>query len=145
MKKKTILILVFCLVVLAGSSAGAYYFFNNYAGKEAGGKTNTKAVKLESMDMGETVVNLAGNGGGRYLRVKIVIEHPVDKKLAEELKKKKHQVSDVIIKTLRSKTMPEVNSAGSLEGVKNSLLKEINSQLEHGGVAGIYFTEYLVQ
>lgn len=142
--KKFWLILTIILVVLAGSSAGAYFFFGKPAGEAAEVK-KPKTVEMESLDMGEMVVNLAGNGGSHYLRVKIVIEYPKEKKLAEELKKKKHQVSDILITTLRSKTLAEVSSAGSVEGLKKSLLKEINSHLEHGEVTGLYYTDFLVQ
>lgn len=143
-KKKKMLILLIILVVLAGSSAGAYFLFNKPEG-EAGGAKKAKAVESESLDMGEMVVNLAGNGGSHYLRVKMVIEYPKEKKLSEEIKKKKHQISDILITTLRSKTMPEVSSANSVEGLKSSLLKEINSHLEAGEVSGIYFTDFLLQ
>lgn len=143
-KKKMMLIILIILVVLAGSSAGAYFFFKKPAG-EAGEVKKPKTAEMESLDIGEVVVNLAGNGGAHYLRVKIVIEYPKEKKLPEELKKKKHQVSDIIITTLRSKTMAEVSSASSVEGLKKSLLKEINGHLEHGEVTGIYFTDFLVQ
>lgn len=143
-KKKTMLVILISLVVLAGSSAGAYFYFNKPAGEAAQAKT-AKTVELETLDMGDMVVNLAGNGGGHYLRVKITLEYPKDKKLPDELKKKKPQVSDVLITTLRSKTLAEISSVGSIQGLKQDLLKEINSQLESGEVTGIYFTDFLVQ
>lgn len=144
-KKKTLLMLLIVLVVLAGSSAGSYLVFFNKSAGEAAEVKKAKAAEMESLDMGEMVVNLAGNGIGHYLRVRIVIEYPKEKKLAEELKKKQHQVSDVLITTLRGKTFSEVISANSVEELKKSLLKEINGHLEHGKVTGIYFTDFLVQ
>lgn len=140
-KKKTMLVLLVCLTVLAGSAGAAYFYLNQAAGSDGQAKKEKKA-ESEVLDMGEMIVNLSG---GHYLRVKIVIEHPKDKKLGEELNKKKHQISDILISTLRGKTVAEVGSPGSFEGLKANLLGEINSRLEHGEVTGIYFTDFLVQ
>jgi flagellar FliL protein len=154
-KKKTMLILLIILVVLAGSSAAAYLiYFKEPAWGDTGNlkKTSTatsvknaKVVETETLDMGDMVVNLAGNGGTHYLRVKIIIEYPKEKKLAEELKKNKYQLSDILITALRSKTMLDVSSAESVEELKSSLLKEINNHLENGDASGVYFTDFLLQ
>lgn len=144
-KGKKMLVLLLILFVLAGSSAGAYYYFKKPAGEAPPVKKKTRAAEMESLEMGDMVVNLAGNGGSHYLKVKITIEYPKDKKLAEELKKKKYIISDVLITALRNKTLSEVASASSADKLKNDLLKEINSRLEHGEVTGIYFTDFLVQ
>jgi flagellar FliL protein len=145
--KKPKLIILISLILLAGSSAGAYFYFNKPADALTAVKkaSTTKATVMESVDMSEMVVNLSGNGGGHYLRVKITLEYPKEKKLSEELKKKKPQLSDVIITTLRSKTLDEVSPVSSVDGIKKSLLNEINKNLESGSVTGIYFTDYLVQ
>ncbi|MHB1041879.1 MAG: flagellar basal body-associated FliL family protein [Eubacteriales bacterium] len=141
-KSKKLLLIILILVVLAGS-AGAFLYFKNPALR--GTAKVEKQVELETLDMGEMVVNLAANGGAHYLRLKIIIEYPKEKKLAEEIKKKKHQIADGIIVALRNKSYNEIASAGSIEGLKKSLLDEINSRLEKGKVEGIFFTDYLVQ
>lgn len=139
---KIILFALIFLVVAAGSAAGAYFFFSKNATREA----EAKKVEYESLDMGEMVVNLAQNGGGiHYLRLNIILEYPQEEELAEEIEKKKHQISDVLIATLRSKTLSDVISAGSTSALKKDLLKAINSRLEHGEVESIYFTDFLIQ
>jgi flagellar FliL protein len=147
-KKKNFILIIFILItLLSGSTAGAYYYFNKPAGAAAetqkAGADKTAAVG--SMDMPEVVVNLSGNGAGHYLKVKITLEYPQGKKLSEELKKKKPLLADVIITTLRSKTLDEVSPVSSVESVKKSLLNEINKKLDSGEVTNIYFTDYLVQ
>ncbi|OPY57459.1 MAG: flagellar basal body-associated protein FliL [Pelotomaculum sp. PtaU1.Bin035] len=159
-KKKILLILLIILVVLASSAAGWYFFFKNPSGntgevKKASEKTSveekkapakkTVEVESEKLDLGEVVVNLAGNGGGHYLRLKVVIEYPKDKALAKELKDRQHQVMDTLISTLRTKTLADVSSAGSVEELKKSLLQEINKNLKTGDITAIYFTDFLVQ
>ncbi len=144
-KKKKMLILLLVLAVLAGSAAAAYFYFKKPAGEAAPVKKKTAAAELENFEMGEMVVNLAGNGGGHYLKVKITVEYPKDKKLAEELKRKKYLLSDALITALRAKTLTEVSSADSAAKLKSDLMSEINSRLDSGKVVGVYFTDFLVQ
>jgi len=157
-KKKLLLILLVVLVVLAGSAAGWYFFFKSPSEggvevkkasveeKQTVEKKSKVEVESEKLDLGEVVVNLTGNGGGHYLRVKVVIEYPKENKnLAKELKEKQHKVMDTLISTLRTKTLTDVTSAGSVENLKKSLLKEINNNLKTGDITGIYFTDFLVQ
>jgi len=143
-KKRFIFIVLLVLILLGGSAAGAYFFL----AKPGGAQEVTKKEKekpMEVMELGEMLVNLNSNSLPHYLRVKITLEYPADKKLAAELKKKKHQLSDVTITTLRAKTLAEVSSAGSVDTLKRELLEKINGQLESGRVTAIYFTDYLVQ
>lgn len=140
-KKKGFIPVLLILMLLAVSTAGAYIYFNEPAGA-ATETTNTGTARTESVDMSEVVVNL---NGGHYLRVKITLEYPREKKLSDEIKKKKPQLMDVIITTLRSKTLEEVRPAGSVDNVKESLLNAINKNLDNGEVTGIYFTDYLIQ
>lgn len=141
--KKFVLILLALLLVLAGS-AGAFLYYNNPAVRGFFAR-ESKHAELENLDMGEMVVNLAANGGMHYLRLNVIIEYPREKKLAEEIKKKRYQLADVIIANLRNKTFSEVSSTDSIERLKKSLLNEINSHLEKGQAVGLYFTDFLIQ
>lgn len=142
-KKKTISIILVVLLLLAGSSAGAYiFFFKPVTYAEPVKKTLTG--EKESLDLGEMVVNLSGSSA-HYLRVKVTIDYPKNKKLKEELNKKKHIISDVIISTLRSKTLAEVSNTNAIQDLKKSLIEEINGNLVYGDITGIYFTDFLVQ
>jgi len=157
-RKKLILILLIILVVLAGSAAGWYFFFRTDDGavvkksssveeKTAPEKTAKAAeVECEKLDLGEVVVNLSGDGGGHYLRVKVVTEYPKNNKhLAKELKDKQHQIMDTLISTLRTKTLSDVAAASAVENLKKSLLNDINNNLKTGDITGIFFTDFLVQ
>lgn len=144
-KKKTLLIIMILFIILAGSSAGAYLYFHKPDDPAAEVNKKAAAVESESLDMGEVVVNLSGSGSSHYLRVKIVLEYPKNKKLSEELKKKKHTVSDAIITTLRNKTYAEVSAVNSAQALKKSIIEEININLESGEITGVYFTDFLVQ
>lgn len=144
-KKKRLSTLLWVVVFLVGLTAGGYYYVTSPAGgaSEADIAGAVGPVETEGLDLGEVVVNINGNGRGHYLRVNVAIEYPRDKKLAEEIKKKKPLLLDVIITTLRSKTIDEIGPVGSVDVVRNSLLEEINKNLECGKVASVYFTDYL--
>ncbi len=143
--KKFWLILVIVAVVLAGSGTGAYVYFHK-PGVEAGEtKKKAKTAELESLEMGELIVNLAMDSSNHFLRVNVVVEYPQDKKLTEEIKKKKHIISDSIITTLRSKSLSEIGSASSVQTLKSDILKEVNNNLYYGDITGIYFTDFLIQ
>jgi len=143
-KKKNILMILLILILLVGSSAGAYTLFLRPAAQAGEVKKTKVTEEKESLDMGEVIVNLNGSSS-HYLRAKVTIDYPKNKTLAEELKKKKHIVSDVIIATLRSKTLAEVSNASALQTLKNSLIEEINNKLDAGEITGVYFTDFLVQ
>ena len=138
-KIKTVLIAIVVLAALAGSFAGAYTYFSQPA--DPPGKVK-KAAPIESLDIGELIVNLGG--GSHYLRVKVTIEYPKDKALAAELQKKRHTVADAIITALRSKTYAEVSAAESTEALKESIIEEVNSHLQWGEITGVFFTDFLV-
>lgn len=139
-KIKIMLAVLIFLVVAGGSTAGAFFYF-----KRSAGEPEAKKVEYATLEMGDMVVNLAQGAGVHYFRVRMTLEYPKNEELAEEIEKKKHQLSDVLITTLRSKSLSDVIPAGSVEALKKDLLKAINSRLEHGKVEGIYFTDYLVQ
>ncbi|MDD4334570.1 MAG: flagellar basal body-associated FliL family protein [Desulfotomaculaceae bacterium] len=139
-KKKTFLIIMVVLLILAGTSAGAYPYFRQPP--VPAGKIRN-AAQNDSLDMGELIMNL--NGSGHYLRVKVVIEYPRDKRLTAELQKKKHTVADAIITTLRSKTYAEVSMAESVQALKSSIAEEINGHLAWGEITGVFFTDFLIQ
>lgn len=144
-KKKNTMLIIFMLIILAGSAAGAYSYFNKQAAESEVKKKAPSSAEKEVLDMGEIVVNLNGSGSSHYLRVKVVLEYPKNKKLTEELAKKKHKVSDVVITTLRTKTFADVSSSNSAQALKNSIMEEINSFLEYGDITGVYFTDFLIQ
>ena len=134
--------LLLVAVFLAGLFTGGYYYVNSPVGA-ADGSGIMGAATTSSLDLGEIVVNINGDGRGHYLRVNVTIEYPKDRKLSRELAVKRPQLLDIIITTLRSKTLEEVRHVGSVDVIRNNLLEEINKNLDSGRVTTIYFTDYL--
>ena len=151
-KSKLILILV-VLVVFAGAGAGWFFFVKNAPDETPmpayndnptnNQKPNGADVKVDKLEMKDMVVNLTGDSSNRYIRLSLVLEYPKEqKKLVEEIKEKEHQIKDTLVTSLRVKTSSDVNN---VDGLKESLLTDVNKNLRYGRFTGVYFTDLLVQ
>lgn len=129
------------LIAAALSGLAAGYFFHARTGSAQG--TAKKQAGAEVLDLGEVLVNLIP--GNHYLRAKVAVEYPQDKKLSAELKKKKHQLQDAVITALRSKTYQEAAAPGSTEAIKRELLDRLNGCIGAGKVTAVFFTDFVVQ
>lgn len=106
---------------------------------------SAKPPVMEKLDLGERVINLADPGGGRYLRVKMVLEYQQNEKLAEELKEQNPGIMEKILHILRSKTVDDVRPVEKEEKVKAEIIQAINKDLKKGKIERIYFTDFLIQ
>ncbi|SHE69373.1 flagellar FliL protein [Desulfofundulus australicus DSM 11792] len=139
---RTIFLLLLAVIIGGGLTFGALWFFGPLAGPV---QATPKERPMETLDLGSRVINLAGEGPGRYLRVQVVLEYPADKKLVEEVKAKQPMLTEAVLTILRSKTADEVLPVKNQEAIKKEILDRINSQLLHGKVEQLYFTDFLVQ
>lgn len=164
-KNNSLKIILALLMVLAASTAGWYFLFREdpsqyIPAKQVVDETdevgegeglpirtmNLAGIKTETLDLGNVVVNLAGNGSQSYIRLNIILEYPqANKNLTKELSENQHLIRDVLIAHLRSKTHSEVSAADASETLKKDLLRVINRNLQSGDVGEIFFTEFLVQ
>lgn len=105
----------------------------------------SKPPVMEKLDLGERVINLADDGGSRYLRVKMVLEYPKNEKLAKELEEQNPKIMEKVLHILRSKTVDDIRPVEKEEKVKAEIIKAINKELKKGKVDRIYFTDFLIQ
>ncbi|MCL6447147.1 MAG: flagellar basal body-associated FliL family protein [Armatimonadetes bacterium] len=130
-------------VVLGGGLAyGALRFFNHPAAVQA---APSRPERIETLDLGDKVVNLANGESGRYLRVRVVLEYPGEKKLAEEIKARQPAFTEKVLNIFRSKKAEEILPVKNQEKVKEEILSAINEELHYGKVSQVYFTDFLVQ
>ncbi len=140
----TVLLFLFGTVAAAGLVIGALLYFVGIPGVVPKLKAPAP-LSYETVELGERVVNLADAGGGRYLRVRMVLEFKKNEKLAGEIKEKNAQIMDAVLKVLRSKTVDEVMPLDREEKVKAELMSAVNGKLKNGKVERIYFTDFLIQ
>ncbi|MCL6558644.1 MAG: flagellar basal body-associated FliL family protein [Firmicutes bacterium] len=146
-KKRLLLVLVLCVVLGGGLGYGALRFFHVLPSGGAGEKAAREArhEHTEKLDLGDKVVNLANGESGRYLRVRVVLEYPAQKKLSEEVKDRQPMITEKVLNIFRSKRAEEILPVKNQEKVKEDILKAINADLQQGKISQVYFTDFLVQ
>ncbi len=116
---------------------------NTKDAKGHGAKEEEEVVKpthkLETM-----IVNLADQGGKRYLRVTMELELSTPEVL-EEITKKLPQLRDTILMVLPSKQYTEISTTEGKIALRDELIAKINALLKKGTVTTIFFTEFVVQ
>ncbi|RJQ84844.1 MAG: flagellar basal body protein FliL [Desulfobacteraceae bacterium] len=95
--------------------------------------------KMETM-----IVNLADQGGKRYLRITMELELS-SPEVIEEIDRRLPQLRDAILMILPSKPYADISTTPGKVSLRDELIAKINSVLKKGTVATIYFTEFVVQ
>ncbi len=90
------------------------------------------------------IVNLAGSGGKRFLKVTISLElssPPVH----TEIKQNAQKITDSILVLLSSKTFEDVYSVQGKFRLKDEITTRVNRFLALGHIKDAYFTEFIIQ
>ena len=140
--KRLLVFLLLAIVLGGGLAYGALRFFYHPATVQA---APPRPERMETLDLGDKVVNLANGESGRYLRVRVVLEYPGEKKLAEEIKARQPALTEKVLNIFRSKKAEEILPVKNQEKIKEEILGAVNQELHHGKVSQVYFTDFLVQ
>ncbi|MFQ5506981.1 MAG: flagellar basal body-associated protein FliL [Planctomycetota bacterium] len=90
------------------------------------------------------VVNIAGNGFGRFLKVSVELETD-SVATREELEIRLPQLKDAIITLMSSKRIADISDFEGKVLLKEDLRDRINQILASGSVDSVLFTEFVVQ
>lgn len=150
----TILMILVGLLVLGG---GGYFAYTKFFQEKpvdvtpAPGEAPAKeTVEEESVTLGVMfpldpfLVNLAGSGGKRFLKVTVSLELSTPE-VHEELKANLQKVTDSILVLLSSKTFEDVYSVQGKFKLKDEITTRVNRFLVIGHVKDAYFTEFVIQ
>ncbi|MCE5333028.1 MAG: flagellar basal body-associated FliL family protein [Desulfobacteraceae bacterium] len=142
--KKLLLIIVVLFVVLAGGGAGAYFMFLKGPAKEKAAEAPKGAEQAVIQDMETFLVNLADQGGKRFL--KLTMKAKVSSLPAsEEFKSRHFEMRDMILMILTGKEAEELTRAEDKLSLKKEIVGTLNKALQKGQVLDVYFTEFLIQ
>ena len=96
------------------------------------------------------IVNLADQGGKRYLRITMELEmKPAENveatEVIDELEKRMPQIRDTILMILPSKQYADIATTQGKIALRDEIMAKLNAFLKKGQINTIYFTEFVVQ
>lgn len=90
------------------------------------------------------IVNLADEGGNRYLRTTLKLELADDRSV-DFVQKRLPLIRDSILMTLPTKRYEDINTVEGKMMLRDELIRKLNVIMVPGSISNIYFTEFVVQ
>ena len=90
------------------------------------------------------IVNLAGSGGSRFLKVNVSLKMSAPE-VHLELRKNILKIRDSILFLLSNKSFEDIDSFQEKSKLENEIMVRVNKFLTAGQVNGAYFTEFIIQ
>jgi flagellar FliL protein len=146
---KLIIAGVVIIILAAGLSFGvAMFAFKSIAKEEPAKGDGYGKVKSETLgttfEAGEYITNLANEGGGRFIKIKIVLAFP-DPKMVEEIENKIPEIQHNINIVLRAQKAEDLAKPKAMEKLADTLKTNLNGLLLKGNISSVYFTSFVVQ
>lgn len=156
MSTKVLIIIIAAVVLVLGAMGGGFMLMwskmnsalvqvqnqNNKQEEEAPVEDENAMGPIYKMDT--LIVNLADQGGKRYLRVTMELELSAPQ-VIEEIGQRLPQLRDAILMVLPSKQYTDINTTEGKVALRDELIAKMNGILKSGTVKTIYFTEFVVQ
>ena len=152
-KKVLIIIIIIFLLVVGIMGAGFFVLWSKVSSTAP--PLEKESEKIEDVKSDKTrigavypldtfIVNLADQGGARYLRVTMNLEIK-DETLAEELEKRLPQIRDNILMIIPTRKFEDINSIGGKNALRDEIITSLNDILSEGSITNLYFTEFVIQ
>ncbi len=150
---KTVLIIIIAVAVLFMGTVGAGFFILwNKISQIPQDPSQAAEMPVEEDEniigplypLDTMIVNLAGHGGKRYLRVTMALELS-DPESVETIESRLPQIRDAVLMILPTKTYDDVSTTNGKIALRNQVMEKINTLMTKGRVNNIYFTEFVVQ
>jgi flagellar FliL protein len=90
------------------------------------------------------IVNLADEGGNRYLRVTMTLEVK-DPSVIDSIQKGLPQIRNAVLMILPSKKYDDIYTLEGKDALRSELIAHFNSLLPPESITNIFFTEFVVQ
>ncbi len=155
-KGKLILIVLLIIILLAAGGGAAYFFFFKKKKKPPApsatatspaapvSTTGSPAAPQFFYKLDTFIVNLADEGGTRYLKVDMTLALS-NKQVEKEIDKKLPVIRDAIITVISNKYYQDIATPAGKLALKREIMARINMLLNTGKVTDIYFTDFVVQ
>ncbi len=151
-KKVLIIVILSSVVVLGGLGAGFFIMWQKLAslGVQNVQASAKEAEKKAEAGMGPTfhldpfIVNLADEGGKRFLRVTMELEVK-NAEMVKQVEDHLPKIKDSILMILPTKKYAELHTVEGKIALRQQIMKKINGFLKEAPVTHIYFTEFVIQ
>ncbi|MCX7982195.1 MAG: flagellar basal body-associated FliL family protein [Syntrophales bacterium] len=148
-KKKSplmlIILVILLLLMLVAVGVGAALYFMKQPSEAEKKKTAPVTAAIGPMwTMDSMIVNLADQGGERYIKVSMQFELN-SPEVAKELDLVKPKIKDMAIDLLSSKTYAELADNAGKQRLREELMFKANSIITQGKITKVYFTEFVIQ
>ena len=153
MSNKVIVLVVFLILVMIGMCGGIFMIWTKLSALEAQANNtliqNGQGQELQQapgtiFPLDTFIVNLADEGGKRYLRITMDLELTAGT-VVDDLKKRLPQMRDSILVVLPSKRFEDIRTVEGKAGLRNEIIANLNGLFGHESISNIYFTEFVVQ
>jgi len=155
MSKKLIIILsavAFLVVLLMG---GLFFMMwsklSNMEGQQAVAEAPEQLEMAEEetqvkpiFPLNSFIVNLAGENGKRYLKIKMILEITKED-LNDTIRQRIPQIRDSIMMILTSKRYEDVKDTAGKIALRQDIRKQINVFFKEPCVSNVYFTDFVIQ
>lgn len=154
MSNKVLIIVALVFVLLLGMMGTGFFFMWNKMNAanahsadsgETGASPAEELVKIGPIHPLDTfIVNLADEGGARYLRVTMNLELK-DKDAVDLVQERLPMIRNGVLMLLPAKKYADISTVEGKDALRYELVAKLNSFLKPDSVANIYFTEFVVQ
>ena len=112
---------------------------------EEAGEEAEQQIKIgPTFPLDTFIVNLADQGGNRFLRATMNLELE-NEDLMGEMEKRLPQIRDVILVILPTRTYQDIRSVEGKTALRAEILAKLNGVLKREVITNIYFTEFVIQ
>ena len=154
MSKKVIIIIIAAVILLMAVIGGGFFMMwkmmtttlqQNQAVTEETVSEEEQANAIKPLYSLDTfIVNLADQGGKRYLRITMELE--IDAiEVTEEINQRLPQLRNSVLMIVPSKSYQDIGTAQGKAALRDDLMVQMNTFLTTGQITNIYFTEFVVQ
>jgi flagellar FliL protein len=165
MSKKVIIIIIAVFVLLLAMMGGGFFLLWSQMSATVAQvqmqNGTTEASEQEQVDEQEDkmgpvyrldtlIVNLADQGGKRYLRVTMELELKANEEIdnsevIEEIEQRLPQLRDTMLMVLPTKQYADISTTPGKIALRDEIIAKLNSFLKKGQIDKLYFTEFVVQ
>jgi len=154
MSNKVLVLILVVFVVLIGTMGAGFFFMwsklnavnaqASVAGQGDGDPSEETASPGPILPLETFIVNLADEGGNRYLRVTMKLELQHEKQV-ETVERRLPMVRNSILMILPSKKYEDIDDVEGKIGLRDEVIAKLNALLKPASVTNIYFTEFVIQ